>query len=163
MTSFLRWSAAAYGKLLILYPEELRREFAAEISLVFDEDVADAWRERGAVGVSQVWWCALCEVMRIALPSQFANPDVAVPVIAFALNIAMLGAELVLASRHAPATAVHGPLLRDAIRRIVLLPSAAHAIVAFAVVRLSRFNPPTSLSLAHIHGHVGTEGSAGRA
>ena len=52
MTSFLRWNSAAYGKLLILYPEELRREFAAEISLVFAEDVADAWRERGAVGVA---------------------------------------------------------------------------------------------------------------
>ena len=158
MTSLLRWSSLTYRRLLILYPQDLRREFATEMALVFAEDVADAWREEGAVGVMKVWWYALAEFMRIGVPGQWANPYVAVPVIAFVLNVAMLGTEAGVASRHVPATVLQGPLIGDAIARIVLLPSLAHAAVAFAVVRLSRSTPPISLLLACTGGEAGTEG-----
>jgi len=162
MTDFLRWNSAAYRNLLTVYPEEFRREYAPELSLVFAEDLADAWSERGAAGACQVWWCALGEVVRIALPGQWSNPAVSVPATAFALTVAMLGAEWVGVLRLHPSTASFGSLLRDAIGPLLLF-SSADALVAFVVVLLSRFNPPVSLSLASAHENVGAKGSAGRA
>jgi hypothetical protein len=42
MNSFLSFSSRVYCGMLTLYPEDLRRDFGAEMAGVFAEDLADA-------------------------------------------------------------------------------------------------------------------------
>lgn len=86
MTGLMTFNTRIYSGILRLYPPELRSEFGPEMSELFAEDLNDAWRSRGVVGVVRTWWCALCEVLRIALPAQSANPVFAVPVMAWAFG-----------------------------------------------------------------------------
>src|SRR5205807_1636717 len=59
MTDALVLSSRLYRRMLILYPEDLRRDYGAEMALVFADDLAAARRERGMRGVVRVWRCAL--------------------------------------------------------------------------------------------------------
>jgi hypothetical protein len=86
MTGILRLSTRVYGGFLKLYPPDLRAEFGPEMRELFSEDLSDAWRSKGLIGVIGVWWCALCEILRIALPAQSSNPVFAVPVMAWAFG-----------------------------------------------------------------------------
>jgi len=86
MTRLMRLSTRVYGGILTLYPPELRSEFGPEMRELFSEDLKDAWRNSGLVGVIGIWWCALCEILRIALPAQSSNPAFAVPVMAWAFS-----------------------------------------------------------------------------
>jgi hypothetical protein len=160
MTTFLHWNSQAYNKLLIVFRRELRREFGMEMTLVFAEDLSDAWRKRGALGMIQVWWRAFAEVVSIALPDQCANSRVTVPVIAFGLSVAVRSAVTGFAIRHAPATGLQGTLLLgETIRFFVLLPGLADAAVAFAVACLSKSKPPISLLLAYAHREAHSQGN----
>ena len=97
MNELLVRSAWLYEKLLLLYPEELRREFGAEMALAFSDDLASAWGDARLTGVIQIWWYALREVLTVALPGQRSNPCVLVPALSFALAALTQGAELSLA------------------------------------------------------------------
>jgi hypothetical protein len=93
-------SIRAYAALLALYPAELRREFGSEIVEVFAEDLANAVRFRGLRGFLSVWWCALREFVRIALPAQAENRLVAVPCILFAFEETFLAIQQTLMLAH---------------------------------------------------------------
>lgn len=96
MTALLRLSSRLYSGILVLYQPDLRRDFESEMKELFDEDLAEAWQNRGFPGVLNIWWCALSEVFRIALPAHKTNPAIIVPAIAFAVNAVMVGAEMML-------------------------------------------------------------------
>jgi hypothetical protein len=84
MTGFLPLSSRIYSGILLLYPEDLRRDFGADMASVFAEDLAEAWTTRGFRGAGRVWFGTLGEVIRIALPRQLEKPAIAVPVASFA-------------------------------------------------------------------------------
>jgi hypothetical protein len=125
-------SARVYEKLLFLYPEDLRREFGGEMALAFADDIESAWSQRRAMGVIQVWWWTLRELVMVGLPGQASNPSVAVPALSFALCALTQSAELWIGS-HQSHRVEHVPLA-DAIL-LVLLPSLLNGFVAFIVTR----------------------------
>ena len=47
-------SSRIYGRLLALYPQDLQRDYAADMAFVFAEDLAAARREDGVRGVFRV-------------------------------------------------------------------------------------------------------------
>jgi hypothetical protein len=114
-----------YQKLLLLYPQELRREFGAEMTLAFAEDIKN-------MGTLRVWWCALREVLTVALPGQKSNPSVVVPGLSFGLCALTQSAELWIGSHQA--ARVEYPPLFDSIV-LVVLPSLLNAFVALVVTR----------------------------
>jgi len=134
MKGVLARSIWLYEKLLLLYPADLRREYGNEMTLVFAEDLASAWGDARIAGVLQIWWYALRELVTVALPAQRSNPCVLVPALAFAFVAAGQSAELCLALHQV--TRLDDSLLFDAIRLVVLLPSALTACVAFVVTRV---------------------------
>jgi hypothetical protein len=104
MTNLLSVSSRLYRRLVALYPEDLRRDFADEMMLVFADDLAAARREAGLRGVLRVWRCCIGEFLRFALPGHASNPALRVPAIAVAFGFASLGAEVVLhCATHQPA------------------------------------------------------------
>ena len=115
-----------YQKLLLLYPQDLRREFGAEMTLAFAEDI----KSMGNLGV---WWCALRELLTVALPGQMSNPCVLVPALSFVFAASTLSAELWFALHSL--TRVDFAMLSDRIRLAVLLPSCLNALVGFVVTR----------------------------
>jgi hypothetical protein len=92
MTNALPLSSRIYGCLLVLYPEDLRRDHGPEMTLVFSEDLDAARREAGMRGVIRVWRCALGEFLRLALPGCASSPTLRVPAISFVLFLAMITA-----------------------------------------------------------------------
>lgn len=118
-------NAWLYEKLMLLYPEDLRREFGAEMALAFADDIE-------LMGARRVWWCALSELLTVALPGQRSNPSVVVPALSFALAAVTQLAELWIGMHQAHH--VQYPLA-DSIA-IVLLPSLLNACVAFVVTRV---------------------------
>jgi hypothetical protein len=133
MTGLMRLSKRVYGGILTLYPPELRGDFGCEMNELFSEDLSDAWRSKGLVGVIGIWWCALCEIFRIALPAQRSNPAFAVPVMAWAFSTLTTGAELVGSIRH-------NPMPVQAIFVVILFPSIVTALTAIVVVHTGRVN-----------------------
>jgi hypothetical protein len=113
-----------YQKLLLLYPQDLRREFGAEMTLAFAEDIEN-------VGNLRVWWCALRELITVALPGQRSNRTVLVPAFSFALAALTQSVELWIGSHQTQR--VEYPLF-DLICLIVG-PSLLNAFVGFVVTR----------------------------
>ena len=74
MTSPLRLSERIYSAILLLYHPDLRRDFGPDMSDLFTEDLTEAWQNRGFPGVLNIWWCAICELLRIALPCPATEP-----------------------------------------------------------------------------------------
>jgi hypothetical protein len=145
MNELLLRSARLYEKLLLLYPEDLRRHFGAEMVLAFVDDMEAAWGDARIAGVLQIWWYALREIVTVALPAQTSNPCVLVPALSFVLTVLTQGAELSLALHNV--IFVDNSRLLDDIRWAVLLPSAANACVAFVVTRFYASSSITSLRL----------------
>jgi hypothetical protein len=129
MSGWLRLSLRIYGVILLLYPSGLRRDFGPEMSELFGEDLADSWRSGGFVAVTGVWWCALCEALRIAIPAQRTTPAIVVPALAFAVNAVMVSAEMMLPRTHA--------LVRD-IGEPVVWSGIVVALTAVAVVHTGK-------------------------
>jgi hypothetical protein len=90
MTNPLPWSSRLYLRLLTLYPEDLCRDYGAEMELVFADNLAAARRERGLRGAVHVWRQTLIEFLRLAIPGFVSNPAVRVPAIASQLTVASL-------------------------------------------------------------------------
>jgi hypothetical protein len=131
-------NAWLYQKLLLLYPQDLRREFGAEMTLAFAEDVQN-------MGNLRVWWCALRELVSVALPGQVSNRSVLVPALSFVVVASAQSAELCLAIHYA--TRVNVAMLSDGIRLAVLLPSVASGLVGFVVTRVYARSSIASLQL----------------
>ena len=127
-------SAWIYGRLLLLYPEELRREFGAEMTWAFADDLESAWGDARIAGVMQVWWYALRELLTVALPGQRSNPFVVVPALSFILAAFSQAAWLWIALHQV--AHVDSALVADSIRLGVLLPSSLNALIAFVVTRV---------------------------
>jgi hypothetical protein len=113
-------SLQIYVRLLLLYPEDLRRDHAADMALVFAEDLDAARREAGMRGLIRIWWCTLVEFLRFALPGLASSPAARVPGVWFALSTAIMSVEMAMAVHHTPAVmtpfhAVCGALLLPAL------------------------------------------------
>ena len=94
MSDAVLWSSRIYDRLLLLYPEDLTRQYGAEMALVFAENVAAAQRREGAWGVVRVWRYALGEFVRLAAPGWRESHVVRVPAIWFALSLAIMSLEM---------------------------------------------------------------------
>jgi len=138
-------SAWLYERLLLLYPDDLRRDFGPEMALAFVDDLEEGWREARVAGVLQVWWWTLRELLTVALPSQRSNPSVLVPLLSFVLAAVVQGAELCVVLHHV--TRVDSTLLSNAIGFDVLLPSSLNALVALVVTRVLANYSITALQL----------------
>lgn len=150
MTHTLSLSSRIYGRLLVLYPEDLRRGYAAEMALVFAEDLETARREEGIRGVIRVWRCALGEFLRFALPSHASSPAIRVPAVWFALSTVIMSAEVAMAQHHSPAIA--SPF--HAILAALLLPALSTPLMSLAVMWGCRGDAVISLNLS---GHPSKE------
>lgn len=131
MSTHPGWSSRVYSKLLRLYPEDLRRDFGTEMALVFAEDLAEAWSERGVRGAIGVWRRALGEIVPVALLSRASEAEIAVPALSFALSVITHGAQLMLALEQVSR-------LEVAILNIVMLPSIAAAAISMVAIRAGR-------------------------
>ena len=138
MSKLVHGSAWLSAKLLLLYPSDLRREFGCEMTLAFADDMA-------ALGVFHVWWCALRELLVVALPAQMSNRCVLVPALSFALAAVTMSLELWLAFHRVAHVDV--ARLADSIRFAVLLPSVLNAMVALVVTRVLAHYSITALQL----------------
>jgi len=138
MSKPVQGSAWLYGKLLLLYPSDLRREFGSEMTLAFADDIA-------AMGALRVWWCALRELLMVALPAQLSNRCVLVPALAFAFAAVTTSLELWLAFHRV--AHLDGARLADSIRLVVLLPSVLNALTALVVTRVLAHYSITALQL----------------
>lgn len=145
MSQLLSLSSRMYESLLFLYPEDLRREFGAEMALAFSDDLESAWGDARLAGVAQIWWYALRELLTVALPGQTSNPSVLVPALSFALVVSVQCAELCLALHQA--TRVDLATVADGIRFAVLLPAVLSAMVALVVTRVYAHCPIATLQL----------------
>jgi len=93
ISAVLDVSRKIYETSLVLYPDDLREEFGEEMVEVFQEQVTDAYAERGVRGLIGVWFCAAREFFAIALsgqPVQRMVPILAVGT-AFALMVWLAG------------------------------------------------------------------------
>lgn len=144
MKGILARSVRIYEKLLLLYPEDLRRDFGSEMALAFADDLESAWGDARIAGVIQIWWYALRELATVALPGQRSNPSVLVPAWSFALCACTQSAELWIGSHQARGVAY--PPLPEAIA-LVVLPSLLNAFVAFIVTRVYAHSSIATLQL----------------
>ena len=89
MQTAFRVSSRTYSVLLIMYPRELRRRFAQEMTDVFDQQLQGAWDESGFAGLARVWLDAIGELLFVALPAQIGQPIVIVPTLSLIGNSAI--------------------------------------------------------------------------
>ena len=101
MTRFFRWSLMAYRRLLMLYPEDLRRDFGAEMLEAFEDDLSVACAAHNIRGSIRVWRMALRETIQIGFPAWLQNPAVVVPAIATAIALVTQSPLLILTIRKA--------------------------------------------------------------
>ena len=137
MTTAQPLSSRLYLRLLAFYPEELRRDYAAEMALVFADDLASARSEAGARGALRVWRCAAGEFFRLALPTCIATPAVRVPAITIAIFAALISAMLPFGLDPAPQARVHFLMLHAALL-LPLFSTPFLALLSFWACRGSR-------------------------
>ena len=93
---FLPWSLRAYRSLLILYPDDLRRDFGPDMLEAFGRDLSAACSLKGAL---RVWRITLHELIRIGLPACLRIPAVAVPALSAAAVIVSQSPLLIMSFR----------------------------------------------------------------
>ena len=101
MTRFERWSVRAWRGVLLLYPDDLRRDFGPEMLEAFEDDLSVECAARGIKGAVRVWRITLREVIHIALPAWLEVPAVAVPALSCAAAIVSQSPVLIMAIRRA--------------------------------------------------------------
>lgn len=134
MTRFARCNARIYAAVLPLYPPDLRRDFGAEMTEVFLEDLAEAWRNAGLAGAIRVWSRAAWEIARIALPRQLENPAIGVPLLSFVQSVVALTTEMLIS---------HGRISAP----VLLLPGLVAALTSIAALRVGKLGLPAPLEL----------------
>jgi hypothetical protein len=145
MTNALPLSSRIYNRLLVLYPEDLRREFGADMALVFAEDLEAARRQAGLRGAIRVWGCALGEFFRFALPGHASSSIVRVPAVWFALSTMIMSGETAMAVRHM----ANMPTPFHAICAALLMPSLGTPFVFLVAVWACRGGDVISLDLSY--------------
>ena len=88
VSAVLEVSRKVYATSLVFYPNELRREFGAEMVEVFDEQVSEAYSRSGFPGLLRVWFSATREFVAIALPGRLAERMV--PIVGVTTALALL-------------------------------------------------------------------------
>jgi hypothetical protein len=99
MTRFLRWSLKAYRSLLILYPDDLRRDFGPEMLEAFEHDLSVECTARSIKGAIRIWRITLREVIQIGLPAWLQIPAVAVAALSAATAIVSQSPLLIMTIR----------------------------------------------------------------
>ena len=89
MRTAFKVSSRTYSVLLTMYPRDLRRRFAEEMTDVFDQQLRGAWDESGFAGLARVWLDAIGELLFVALPAQIGQPIVIVPTLSLIGNSAI--------------------------------------------------------------------------
>lgn len=96
-------SPRLYSVLLLLYPAELRRNFGAEMTQVFLEDLEESQRRSGIRGSARVWWRSIRELFRIALPARVSGREIIVALITYAFSESyFLGIVMLDGGKHIP-------------------------------------------------------------
>lgn len=80
-------NARVYGMLLSLCPADLRRDFGAEMTEVFLEDLEDSRRRGGWVGAVRAWWRSVVEMCRVASPEMVSRREIAVPLVMYVVQV----------------------------------------------------------------------------
>ncbi len=75
MERIIRVSCRLYGHLLIFYPGEFRRRFAAEMTQLFEEMLRHA-AQRGPIAIISLGLSALWELLSVAAPLRLQNASV---------------------------------------------------------------------------------------
>jgi hypothetical protein len=137
-------SLRLYTRLLALYPADLRRDFGAEMALVFADDLETARRDAGMRGVWRVWRVALCECVRFALPELASHAVVRVSAVYFLMSTVVMAGEMYLAFSH------HGlpttPL--RAVAAALMMPVMSTPMLAGLLMVLMRGSRLVSLGLS---------------
>ena len=150
MTNALPLSSRIYARLLRLYPADLRRDYGADMAIVFAEDLDTARREAGIRGVIRVWRCALGEFIRFALPGLASSPAVCVPAIWFALSTVIMSAEMAMTLLDG----LKAPTLFHAVCAALLLPCLSTPLMSLAIMWGCRGNAIISLGFSN---HTGED------
>jgi hypothetical protein len=128
MTDGLSFSSRIYACLLTFYPEDLRRDYGADMALVFAEDLAAARRETGVRGTICVWRWTVGDFLRLALPCWISTPALRMPAISFALFAGMMPGILLAGLGH-PANALPN---FQGLRFALLLPLFSAPVIGLA-------------------------------
>jgi hypothetical protein len=130
-------NARIYCLLLCLYPAELRRDFGAEMTEVFLQDLA-------AGRPARVWWRSLKELFRIALPAVCSRRYVQVPAMLYLLMVMDFGSIIMFAPRDG-----RSPLPHSLAEIILLLifPGLASAAIGFVALYIGDRAVPEPLNL----------------
>jgi hypothetical protein len=73
MERFIQASVWVYGKLLAVYPREVRVRFASDMTEIFEDLLHDAAAQRGAAGIVVQWRRALLEFATVALAARLES------------------------------------------------------------------------------------------
>jgi hypothetical protein len=127
-------STRIYSRLLLCYPEDLRRTYGEEMVLVFDDELRDA----DLAGAFRTWRNALTEFVQLALPDCLTRPALRVPLIGIAFSILSLSTEFLLhVISHKP------PRFAAA----ASIPSFAPVLLPFFIIWACRGRAVTSLDI----------------
>ena len=125
MNPSLELSLRAYERLLILYPEDLRRDFGADMLEAFADDLAAAPGIRGAFCL---WRSTLREVLQIAVPAWCDIPGVVVPLLSAAIFASAQSPLIILAARRQLLTELPDALISVGIGSVI------SAIISFVAI-----------------------------
>jgi hypothetical protein len=127
MTRFFRWSLRAYRSLLVLYPDDLRRDFGPEMLDAFAQDLSVECAARSIRGAIRIWRITLRELIHIALPAWLQIPAVVVPALSAATVLVSQSPLLIMTIRREAHLSVHSG---DATPLAALLALAIGASIA---------------------------------
>lgn len=63
LTLLIKFSVWLYSLLLLAYPPSFRWEYSQEMLQVFRDMLQDAIRQRGCLGIVEVWFCVLPDLI----------------------------------------------------------------------------------------------------
>jgi hypothetical protein len=89
MTTVIAASCRLYRVFLFAYPPRLRDEFGLDMMSTFEQQLADAARDGGAIEVFRVWWRAFLEMPRIAAISRLAPASCSIAVLSLVSSSAL--------------------------------------------------------------------------
>ena len=134
MTRYRRWSARAYGTLLALYPEDLRREFGLEMIEAFENDLSFECSAHCLRGAIRMWRVALSEVIRIAIPAWLQIPSIAVPLLSTAAVVVSQSPLLIVAISRATQAGFHPQTTPLQATFAIAIDAAIAALTSFVAV-----------------------------
>jgi hypothetical protein len=147
MNRVLRWSLSAYSRLIVLYPDDLRRDFGPELLEAFERDLTDDLSSHGVGGAIRVWRITLREMIRLGPPEWLHIPAVAVPLLAAAAAFVSESPLLILTIRR---QGIHNPTQGDVTPSYALaaiaIAAAVSALTALVAVYQRKADRPISLA-----------------